>query len=167
MILNYYEEIFQQFFQQVLNFSLKYTHNKSDAEEITQDVFVSIWESRKSINLSLNFNSYVFTIARNTIFNSHKKKVNERAYIDYLKNHFDNISNVTENAIDFSALEIFFNEQIDIMPKRRKQVFILSRQQGLSYKEIASKLQISVKTVEVHLGIAIKQMRKAVTTYYS
>ncbi|OYT17717.1 MAG: RNA polymerase subunit sigma-70 [Bacteroidetes bacterium 4572_77] len=162
-----FEEIFLQYSSQIYSFSIKYTANKSDAEEITQDVFVSIWENRKAINLSLNFNSYVFTIAKNIIFNRHKKKINERAYINYLKTHFNTNSYETENTINFSALQEYYDLQINKMPKRRKQVFLLSRQQGLSYKEIASQLQISVKTVEVHIGIAIKEMRKALHKYYS
>jgi len=161
-----FEDVFMQYHIKVFNFLLSYNGNIAECEEITQDVFVKLWEKRKFLDPDRNFNSYLFTIARNLLYNSFKKKGNEKAYIEYIKQHIDFASNDTENYIDTVELEHFYNTTLESMPQRRKEVFLLSRQQGYSYNEIASELSISVKTVEVHLSAALRQFRAAFSKFF-
>ncbi len=159
-------DIFHHFSDRVFNFAQKYIHNPADAEEVTQEVFVKLWETRKAVDPSANFSAYLYTITRNLIFNRHKKKVNEWAYLDYLKNYLVKTNNDTEHAVFLSELSEIIKKNIQQMPEKRRIVFELSRTKGLSHKEISNKLNISTKTIEVHIGLALKELRLALKDYY-
>ena len=159
-----FTEIFHLYSDKIFYFAQTYVHNPADAEEITQNVFVKLWESRTSVDPGANFNAYIFTIARNIIFNRHKKMVHEWNYIEYLKNHLKN-NNDTEQTVLLDEVSDILHQHIDAMPKKRKLVFELSRIKGLSHKEISQQLNISAKTVEVHIGLALKALRVALKDY--
>ncbi len=140
--------------------------NRSDAEEVTQEVFVKLWESRKSVNPEENLNAYIFTITRNLIFNRHKKKLNEWKYLDHLRNHLNHANQDTQEAVLLNELQEIIHKCIEEMPDRRRQVFQMSRIQCLSHKEISKELNISTKTIEIHISMALKDLRKVLKDYY-
>ncbi len=159
-------EIFNTFSDRVFNFSCDFMKNRSDAEEVTQEVFVKLWESRKSVNPEENLNAYIFTITRNLIFNRHKKKLNEWKYLDHLRNHLNHTNRDTQEAVLLNELQGIIQKCIEEMPERRRQVFELSRIKCLSHKEISKELNISTKTIEIHISMALKDLRKVLKDYY-
>jgi len=161
-----FDEVFHYYFDRVYHFALKFVHNASEAEEICQEVFVKLWESRKAVDANANFGAYLFTITRNLIFNKSKKKVNEWAYLDHLKHHLKKNSQDTEQVVFLEEVTKIINSQVEAMPEKRRQVFELSRINGLSHKEISEKLNISTKTIEVHISLALKKLRLALRDYY-
>ncbi len=159
-------KIFHFYSDRVFNFCNSLLHSRNDAEEITQEVFVKLWESRKSVDPSENFNAFVFTIARNIIFNRHKKKVNEWKYLDHLKNHLSQSNDETGDVVLLDELKGILEKHIRAMPPKRRKVFELSRFKGLSHKEISKELNISTKTIEIHISKALKELRVALKDYY-
>jgi len=156
-----FNTIYQTYSKRILSFAYAYIKIQSDAEEIVQDVFLKVWENREKIDEYLSFESYLFTITYNTTISLLRKKVTEKQYIAYLKS-IQNTSpgNNTIPEIEFTELKEKAHQIIEKLPPRQKQVFNLNREEGLTYTEIATLLNISPNTVESHMERALKTIRK-------
>ncbi len=155
-----FEDLYNLYADKLYYFALRYLKTKEEAENIIQDVFVKIWETRDRLNSEYSISAYLFTIARNTIFNLHRKRLNETAYLEYLETYLDSLHSKLEQEIVYSDLNSHINKIVDKLPMQRKKVFELSRNGGLSHKEISQQLNISEKTIETHIRLAIKDIRK-------
>lgn len=160
-----FKEIYYKYSEKVYLFTVRYISNTEDAEEIVQEVFSRIWEYRNNLDENRSFNGYILTITKNIIFNQNRKKVNFEIYARYIINYLQGISNQTENQVIYENVKSLINKEIDNFPPKRKQVFNLSRDEGLSYNEIAQKLSISEKTVETHLRLALKRLKKVISSF--
>jgi len=136
----------------------RYLGSKEDAEGMTQEVFIKIWENRRNIKTEHSFRSYIFTITYNAIkkFFLDKHMLFEQ-YKDFLH---DSSTNSTASEINYNEIVKHVEHEVSKLTSRQKQIYILSREKGLSHKEIAKQLNISAKTVENHLGLATKQIKK-------
>jgi RNA polymerase sigma-70 factor (ECF subfamily) len=159
-----FRQIYYKYSEKVYLFAIRYINNIGDAEEIVQEVFSRIWEYRNNLDENRSFNGYVLTITKNIIFNENRKKVNHDVYAQYIINYIQGISNQTENQIIYENVKSIINKEIDNFPPKRKQIFILSRNEGLSYNEIAERLSISRKTVETHLRLALSRLRRIISS---
>lgn len=159
-----FEELYYKYSEKLYYFVIRYLKTKEDTEGLLQEIFIKIWENRASLKKGLSFNAYLFTIARNAVFNLHRKSLNENAYKEYLRNYLDEYHNKTENDIILSDMKSRIDKKIEKLPPQRKLIFQLSRNEGLSYREISDKLKISEKTVEAHIRLALKTLRAAVNS---
>ena len=126
-----------------------------------QEVFVKIWESRNKLNDYKLLNSYIFTIAYNNSIDLIRKRINNNKYIEYLKNSATvNFAPTAINQLEFNELDNKFKKIITQLPDRQKQVYLLNREEGLTYPEIAQQLGISKNTVENHMVKALKYLHK-------
>jgi RNA polymerase sigma-70 factor (ECF subfamily) len=157
-----FEELYYKYVDKVFYFNLRYLRNREDAEGLTQEIFIKIWEIRDTLNPELSLNSYIFTIAKNTIFNKNRKKINEQAYKEYLRNHLDKVYDKTENDILLNEVRDWIHKAVNDLPPQRRNIFKLSRFEGLSYKEISSRLNLSERTVESHIRLALKSIRNLI-----
>ena len=154
-----YNSLFEAYHKKIFNFSYSILHSFGVAEDITQEVFIAIWQNRQSINSNTSFSSYIFTIAKNKMNDYFRKKVNQAAYMEYVVNQKENFQFITEQEIDFRELKSILDSIIDQLPPKRKEIFLLNRFQGLTYKEIAEKLQISENTVDTQMRKALEFLR--------
>lgn len=156
--------IYKTYWSQVYNFCRLYITSVEDTKEIVQQVFVKVWEARALIKENENFKGFLFIITRNLIFNQSKKKFNENFYKVSVLNAFDQSNKEAqyeiEEEIATKQLSSYINLLIDKLPPRQREVFMLSRQSHLSYKEISTKLNISEKTVEHHITKAMRFIRE-------
>lgn len=152
-----FNNLFHYYSNRLYLFSLKYLKSEAEAEELVQEVFTRIWEKRADLNPELSFNSYLFTIA----FNSIKKHFRRKARLaGYFESEAQNDFNLdTVNKINYESLKKLLDRLILLLPSRRKEIFIKSRYDGLSVKEIATDMKISKKTVENQLTAALKFIR--------
>lgn len=157
-----FEEIFRKYREKIYYFAIRYYNSAEDAENVVQDVFIKLWDEREGVKEELSLNNYIYTIAKNHLFNIHRKKINEKAYRSYIVDHLVHISNL-ENELIYADLKAKIDEIIDELPAQRKKVFIMSNMEGFSNKELASELNLSVRTIEVHKSLALQTIRKALT----
>lgn len=161
-----FEKVFFTFADRLYYFAFRYLRNQHDAEEIVQDVFVKLWENRANLNVQLSFSGYIFTIARNTIFNQNRKKVNEQAYQEYVKVFLDNSSSKTEDDLIYSDIKAIVDKVVEDLPPQRKLIYKMSREKGLSYREIAQELGLSERTIEAHIRLALKTLTKVLDDHF-
>src|SRR5690606_38163897 len=137
----------------------------ADAEEIVQEVFVKIWEMRGELDPERSFSSLIFTICKRKIYNRARKQVYEKAYREYLEYFFSPSAPVTEQAVYFNDVKAFFEESLSKMPEKRREIFIMSRRDGLSNKEIAQQLNTTISNVENHINKALRTLRREMTNH--
>lgn len=158
-----FNEIFYLYHKRIYSFCRNHFHSEEDAEEVVQDIFLKLWQRKHNIDISRNFGAYLYTIAKNTIYDSLNKLIKLKAEQDYNIGQPSHI-NDTENEVLFHDLENVVNKVIELMPERRREIFRLSRKDGLTNKEISEKLNISLKTVETHMKLALDYFRKVLAS---
>lgn len=155
-----FEELYHKHFARLYNFCFSLTQSSSDSDEIVQEAFIKVWEKRSNLDPEKNFSAYIYTIARNKIYKrsvqSIKKHRLEQDYTFLLPKE----SHITEDYINYKSLEKVVNNLISQLPGMQRQVFTMSRFNGLSNREIATKLQLSTSTVENHIYNALKSLKK-------
>lgn len=134
-----------------------------DAEELTQDVFLTTWERRDDIESAQALGGFIFTVAKNRSFDYFKKKTPKRVELnDYIK--LDDLLPTTHNEYLAKELELWVLLLIKNLPEQQKKVFELNRIEGYTRDEIAKELKISPKTVSNNLTAALKYLRGCIAT---
>ena len=154
--------LYKHYWKQVYDFSCLYLTSVSAAEEVVQEVFIKVWESREFLREDDNFKGLLFIITRNMIFNQHRKKLNEDFYrvtvLAAMEQSYD-----IDDEIETNNLREYIDLLIEELPPRRREIFNLSRKENKSYKEIALLLNISENTVENQIHEALKFLKKNIT----
>jgi RNA polymerase sigma-70 factor (ECF subfamily) len=162
-----FETLFHKYGGKLYNFTLKLSSgNTHVAEEIVQNTFVQVWETRNFINPDKSFISYLCTIAKNRLVNEYEHQAVRHIYRDYIRKHHSDVDNITEKEIDRNLLEEYIDCLIEKLPPARKQIFILSRKEMLSNKEIAKQLNLSENTVRNQLSSAVSFMKEHLARHY-
>jgi RNA polymerase sigma-70 factor (ECF subfamily) len=153
-----YETLFRTFAPGLCSFVTRYVDERAVAEELVQDVFLSLWDHRATVHITGSAQSYLFAAARNRALNyiEHERVV-DRFRISVLTRMTAADASVQGEAECFAALEM--QEALSRLPARCRLVFNLQRNHGMTYDEVAAALGISVKTVEVQMGRALKTLR--------
>ncbi len=155
-----FDAIYHQYSRRLYNLALGLLKDPDSAGEIVQEVFVKLWEKRSQVNIALNFENYIVTIACNCIRNHSKRKSIEAKVKDYLKNNSPDSINNTDSSVLYNELFELACKTIDKLPPQRKTVYNLSRQEGMKIKQIAKTLNISPRTAENHLSRALKYLKE-------
>lgn len=158
-----FEALFRHYFPALMAFSLKFLSNEDDAREVVHMVFINLWEKRDSLDTSTSLKSYLFTSVHNRSMNmirDRKKFSNEE--IPESDTGID-----VQSQMETMELEEKINAVIASLPEKCREVFELSRFEGLKYGEIAEKLNISIKTVENQMSKALKILRENLAKYLS
>lgn len=164
-----FEKIFFAYYSKVKYFLSKILKSESDAEEVTQELFVRLWINRQSINIQKSFSSYMYAIARNAALNYLKHKLVEKSFIENF-NEFtfreEDISNNSDEILFAKEITLLVEMALLKMPAKRRKIYKMSRDEGCSNSEIAQELGISKKTVENQLCIALKEIRQVVSALF-
>ncbi len=155
------DELFSYYYPRLYHFSKSILKIENDIDDILQEVFVKIWLNRQKINNVETFNSYIFTITKNEVLNLIRSNLRDQTFKDELFLRSVAEEYQTQNLVEFNEIETRINQIVASLPEKRQQVFILSRMEGLSNKEIALQLNISEKTVEDHITHAIKYIKSS------
>jgi len=152
--------IYERYCKKLYWFVLKFIKQKEEAEEIVQEVFVRIWESRFKIDTYSSFESFLFTVAYNATISMLRKKASEIKYVEHLKSlqHLNEAPDLIDE-IHFNELNGRVKSLLNELTPRQKEVFLLSREEGLSHDEIATKLNISVNTVKKHVANTLAYLK--------
>ncbi len=153
-----FDSLFRKYYEVLCRFALTITHSETDAEECVQDVFVRLWENRKQLKKVDNFKSYLFKSTYNQcLWLLKKRKTQALCENKYALNRPTNLS--AEEDKNWEAFRPFIQAAVNNLPDKCRQIFLLRRYEGLSNSEIAEYLNISTKTVENQLSIAITKLR--------
>lgn len=154
-----FEKLFHKYYGHLCSFATKIINDDDSAEEIVQDLFVKLWEKREHLSIETSLKNYLFRSVKNLCLNfiQHNKIKLQHAQIV----HSEVESNFSDDDV-YPEIDLAFKieESINSLPEKRKEIFRLSRQEGLKYHEIAEKLNISIKTVETQMSLAIKSLRE-------
>ena len=154
-----FEKLYFSYSKKLYNFAFNILKSKEDAEGIVQNVFTKIWETRSEINTELSFGGYIFRISKNMMLNQLKKKIIEKEYLNYLLATPEDTSLPVEQEVNFMELNLEIERIINELPEKRRKIFRLSREEGLTYKEIAEKMDISVNTVNTQISKSLEYIR--------
>ena len=162
-----FEALYHRYSGKLYNFVMKVS--KSDiymAEELVQRTFIKVWETKEYINPEKSFISYLCTIAKNMLLNEYEHQTIQFIYQEYVKVNISADDTSTEKQVEKNLLEEYIDKLTDKLPPKRKEIFILSRKEGLSNKEIAKRLQITESTIETQLSKALAFMKSQLKQNY-
>lgn len=155
-----FEVLFYKYRNKVKGFAKKMIPTQIDPEEIVQEVFVRVWLKKETINPDKDFQSYLFSIAKHLILDHLKSAVNRKLY--FVGEHFQH-DLLSEDGLDTTIPENAEEKLLSLIeqiPERRREIFRLSRFEGMSYKEIAGRLNITENTVDSQIRNALAFLRK-------
>lgn len=140
-------------------FAYKFTEDMDQAEELVQELFVQLWDKRETLVPNSSVKSYLFTATRNACLNHLKHQKVRAKFAEAVQAQPMPQMGDAGEALEAAELKARIELAIEDLPERCREVFVMSRYEGLKYQEIADKLQISARTVEVQVGKALKMMR--------
>lgn len=156
-----FEAIFKLFYVRLLQFAESTLGNREEAEEVVEDVFIKLWENRKILSAIKNLNYYLFVVTKNTALNYiEKNKKHTTVCLEDYKVDFGEISMNPEECMISAEAVKKIQQIIDRLPPQCKLIFKLIKEDGLKYKETAALLQLSVKTIESQMALALRKIGK-------
>ncbi len=155
-----FEELYIRYKKKLHSFCCFLLKSANVADDVVQDVFVTIWHNREKINTHQSFSSYLYTITRNKALNELRserstERLDEIAEGQHVLFSDDN----TEAAVILKEYEILLQEAIDLLPEERRRIYRMSREEGLTYKDIGECLGISHHTVQAHISSSVQFIR--------
>ncbi len=164
-----FEKLYKLYYPKMFAFAKNYVPANEDAENIVQDVFLTLWERKEEIEISFTLTTYLFTLVKNRCLNFLRHKLIEEEYNSQMKKELGFKLYALE-VFDYSyqseeELQEIIRRALDALPERCREVFIKSRIEGLKYKEISDELGISVNTVENQMVTALRKLRVALKDY--
>lgn len=156
--VNDFEKLFREHYSELCGFANHIVSDLDEAEEIVQNLFVKLWEDRQKINIS-SFRSYLFKAVRNACYNQQKHLKIKAAYAEENEREMKEAAFIKDDELENNEREQKIQRAIQALPDGRKEIFILSRFEGLKYREISERLKISIKTVENQMSAALKQLK--------
>jgi RNA polymerase sigma-70 factor (family 1) len=156
---------YQLYHTKLYFYALKHTHSAYLAEEIVQMTFIKLWENRNTLSPDIDLSPQLFRIAKSTMIDLLRKEIRR---LDHYAALAAETSNPTSETPDLAGKEDLHQiyDAIEQMAPVRQKVFRLSRLEGLSHKEISKQLSISPKTVENHIGRALRQLKDTLTLFF-
>lgn len=154
-----FDLIYKKYSGKLYSFGLKYLRSTAEAEELVQSVFLKIWENHKHIDKEFSFKSYLFTIAYNDICKLFRKRNYLQKFISDTIAENPQFSFEIEEGIDYQSILERIQQIVDKLPERQKTIFLKSRQEGKSTKEIAEEIGLSPGTVDNYISESLKFIR--------
>ena len=166
-----FSKIYLSFYPKLVRFATVFVVYEEDAENIIQDLFLVLWESKDSLKYIDNMNAYMYKLTKNKCLDHLKHKmVKDRFIVNAQSLYEQEISLKLQTLENFDVelaseekVEKIVSKAIDLLPPKCREIFTLSRNEGLKYKEISDRLNISVNTVETQMCIALKKLRNSLS----
>jgi RNA polymerase sigma-70 factor (ECF subfamily) len=160
-----FEMVFRTHYSNLCSYACHFLKDIAAAEEVVQEVMFRLWTQRDHITIETTMKGYLYRAVRNGCFNLEKHGEVHQRYRQMTESGKPDAGLSGEDALIFSELQEHIRDAIGNLPMERRKIFILSRYEGLTYPQIAEKLNISVKTVENQMGKALKSLREELKDY--
>lgn len=160
-----FEAIYRYYFSNLAQFVLRYVGSKRAAEDLIQNVFSSLWENREKVEPKGTLRAYLYSAARYQAYNHiSRKKGGEHINLESLHS-LESKPAFPEEQIEYKEFSAAFYRAVQQMPEKRRHIYLLHRENHLTYREIADVLNISIKTVETQMSRSIKYLTKKLSHF--
>lgn len=163
-----FERVFRALHDAIFRYVRSLIQSTALARDITQDVFVSLWDARERLDPSQSLKAYVYRMARNRVYNHHRdqrSRSNKRAQLQADATPEENGPLLPDVQVHTDALASKLESWIEELPDRQREALVLSRFEGLSHDEIATVMDISPRTVNNHIVSALKTIRTRIRAF--
>lgn len=152
-----FRKIYDLYYSELCSYLNYYTQDSEIIEDVLQDVFLKLWENRDTVEIKY-IKTYLFHTARNSMINTLRSEFNRNRMLEqWFVQQVQDLK--TRDCFDINLFSLQINKAIERLPSKCREIFLLSRQKKMSYQEIATALNLSIKTVETQMGIALKRIR--------
>jgi RNA polymerase sigma-70 factor (family 1) len=156
-----FSDIFSVYYKDLVHFAYTFIHDLPGAEDIVQDTFVWLWETRENLNITVSLKSLLLKTIQNKCIDWHRHRKIMSSHSEYMVNSAPLYEYSTDNYLLRSEMEQIIEKALEQLPENIAESYKMSRQEGLKYNEIAEKLDVSVRTVEVRISKALELLRKS------
>lgn len=156
---NAFTAIYNRYWEKMFALAARKVDDLHDAEEIVQEIFVSLWNKRENLQITSSFNNYLAVSVKYRVIKTLARQQIHKRFENSEMNNISILDNSTMEYLDFDELKSKLEHYVSELPEKCRLVYQLSREAGFSQKQIAEKMSISEKTVEAHLSKAIKTLR--------
>ena len=157
-----YDFLMNSFYQKLCGYAYTLSHDRAAAEDIVQNVFVTVWSNKKNINTSFSIKSYLYKSVYNEFINQYRKN---KPVFFLEKKYLESVDLVVENTYEnLDELLQLMDKEINELPPKCRKIFLLNKKEGLTHTEISEHLNISIKTIEGHMTRAFKILRNKLHT---
>lgn len=154
-----FDKLFYLYWDEVYEYVIKVLRDHDDTSDILQATFLALWEQRQKLKQVNSVRAYIFSIARFQAFNHLRRSKYQITLKESLLRYFNDDAVNPEDLYINAEIEELIIKEIDSLPAKMKEIFVLSREDGLSYKEISSKLKVSENTVKKQISNSLKYLR--------
>lgn len=161
-----FRQLFNTYRPRLYSYILKITESKEIAEDTVHDVFLKIWFNRKSLPEILNINAYLYRMAHNHAYNGIRRMAKETLIMAELERQSGYEASDPNDKLVRKEVRTFIYDAVNKLTPQQKEVFRMSREEGLKQEEIAQRLNISIFTVKKHLTDALNYLRKEISHSY-
>ncbi len=158
-----FEEIYARFNGLLYVYACKLIQDRDEAQDVVQEIFVYLW-SHPEIEIQSQLSAYLYTAVRYKIFDCIDKNKTRNNYLSSLADFTERGHCITDHQVREKELALLIEKEINLLPPKMRQIFLMSRQEHLSQKEIATLLQLSDKTVKKQIGNAVRLLRLKLTS---
>lgn len=159
------ELLHRRFYNILCNYALRFVSYKEEAQDVVSDVFFRLWRDRENLEFKISSRAYLFTAVRNGAYNYLGREHKNHEPLDSPSDYISSSENNPEQSMVYTELKTDLESAISQLPPRCRKVFLLSRNEGLKYKEIALELGITPKAVEANMCRALKSLRHSLGHY--
>jgi RNA polymerase sigma-70 factor (ECF subfamily) len=168
-----FNELFNEYYERIVRFAKSYVRDLAVAEDFASEAFAAFWENRAILSDETNPRAYILTIVKNKCINYLKHEQIRLKAERELNDHSEWVLTTNLNTLEACDPDFIFsdeiqhilNETLEKMPQKTRQIFFLNRFDGLSYNEIALKMNVSPKTIEFHISKALRALRFALMDF--
>ena len=158
-------ELYATYKNRLIYFAMRFLKSREYAEDVFQDAFTVVWQSRRFINPDASFSSYLYTIMRNRILNQLRNAANEEKLKESILSQALDYTEDTKREVMLNDLKSLISHALQQLTPRQREIFEMSREAQLSHKEIADKLGISINTVQEPISTSLKLIRTYLIKY--
>lgn len=159
-----YERVFREYYRPMTAYAFRFLGSLADSESIVQDVFLRLWQKRHEMVITTSLQLYLFRSVKNHCINYIEHEKIKTGYQSMVIHNETDRTDYSEFFLEFGLVKKIENA-IAALPPKRQEIFRLAREEGMKYREIAERLELSVKTVEAQMTLALRQLRESLKEF--
>jgi len=154
-----YRLLYENYYKVLILYATSLTKNETKAEDLVQNAFINLWTKRDTLEIRSSVKSYLYKSVYNLFINDYRKELRNDNVLD--KMHYEVLlQSIEEEEYSIKIKLDWINKEIDSLPPKSREIFIMNKRRGLTYKEISKILDISENTVESQISRALKRIRQ-------